>query len=78
MVSKEQHARRQRNRERAKRMDIIYSQNVHGIFESATYSTNNPIQGKRSFTKLTISVKNMQDDQIDVYLLQETWNKNTG
>ena len=30
---------------------------------------------KRSFRKLKVTVKQMKDDQIDVYLLQKTWDK---
>ena len=68
--NRKQRGRRPRNGERAKRFDIVYSQNVHGIFERTNGSS------KRSYAKLEFAVKKMQDNRINVYLMQETWDEN--
>jgi hypothetical protein len=46
---------------------IIYSQNVHGIFE-------NTKEG-RTYWKLEYIIKKMETDKIDIYLMCETWDE---
>ena len=54
--NRKQRGRRPRNGDRAKSVDLVYSQNVHGIFESTKGSS------KQSCAKLEFAVKKMQDN----------------
>ena len=53
----------------------IYSQNIHGLFESKKDEQGKPIKGERTYIKLEYLVNKMRRDNIDVYLLQETWDE---
>ena len=46
---------------------IIYSQNVHGIFEGT--------RERRTYTKLEFLICKMEREQIDVYLCSEMWDE---
>ena len=68
--------RRKKDGDQAKRKHIkLYSQNVHGIYESRKDENNNPIKNERSYVKLEFIVNKMMKDEIDIYLLQETWDE---
>ena len=68
--------RKKRKKKSNKRKHLkIYSQNVHGIFESKKDKWGKPIKGKRSYAKLEFLVNKMREDDIDTYLLQETWDE---
>jgi exonuclease III len=55
----------------------IYSQNVHGIFEGKKDSNGKRVIGKRSYAKLEFVVCKMRSDDIDAYLMQETWDESS-
>ena len=56
-------------------LNVIYTQNVRGIFESAKDEKGKPIPGERCYNKLEHLVTKMRRDNIDVYLIQETWDE---
>ena len=51
----------------------LYSQNIHGLFESKKDKWFKPIRGERSYVKLEFIIHKMREEDIDIYLLQETW-----
>ena len=73
---KKQSSNQNGNRDCDNKTSTIYSQNVHGIFESSKDMNGDPIPGKRSYAKIDFIVKKMEKDSIDAYLLQETWDEN--
>lgn len=52
---------------------VLYSQNIHGLFESKKDKWFKPIRGERSYVKLEFIIHKMREENIDAYLLQETW-----
>ena len=53
---KKKHSRKNNGIESIKKVDIIYSQNAQGIFESEKDTNGDPIPGKRSQIKLNYIV----------------------
>ena len=53
----------------------IYSQNVHGLFESAKDENGKVIRGERTFVKQEYVVDMMKRKEIDIFLMQETWDE---
>jgi len=53
----------------------VYSQNVHGLFESAKDENGKAIRGQRTFVKREYIVEMMRSKEIDIYLMQETWDE---
>ena len=51
----------------------MYSQNVHGIFESLKDEEGKAIKGERLYAKREWIIRKMQKDDINAYLMQETW-----
>ena len=53
----------------------IYSQNVHGLFESAKAENGKAIKGERTCVKREYIVDMMKRMEIDIFLMQETWDE---
>ena len=53
----------------------VYSQNVHGLFESAKNENGKAIKRERTFVKREYVVDMMRRKEINIFLMQETWDE---